>query len=133
MASGTGRLADREALLAAHPPGPLAGVARGLAGAAGLAGTIAETTAIGWLLVLYTTIFPSVISQMLYVRGVELIGANRASLFINLIPLFGAVGSVLLLGEALQPFHLLAGGLIVVGIVLAEWAARRAPLTISEP
>jgi drug/metabolite transporter (DMT)-like permease len=102
-------------------------------GAEGLPATIAETTAIGWLLVLYTAVFPSVISQMFYVRGIELIGSNRASLFINLIPLFGAIGSVLLLGEALEPFHLLAGSLIIVGIVLAEWAARRKPLTISEP
>ena len=35
-------------------------------------------------------VLPSIISQMFYVRGVELIGPNRASLFINLIPLFGA-------------------------------------------
>jgi drug/metabolite transporter (DMT)-like permease len=62
---------------------------------------------------------------MLYVRGVELIGANRASLFINLIPLFGAIGSVVLLGERLEPFHFVAGGLIVIGILVAEWSARR--------
>jgi len=86
---------------------------------------VPATTPLGWLIVAYTVLFPSLISQMLYVRGVELIGANRASLFINLIPLFGAVGAVLILGERLQTFHLIAGGLIVVGIVLAEWSARR--------
>ena len=79
----------------------------------------------GWLIALYTVFFPSVISQMLYVRGVELIGPNRASLFINLIPFFGTVGSVLLLGERLETSHLVAAALIVVGIVLAEWSARR--------
>ena len=57
--------------------------------------------------------------------GVELIGANRASLFINLIPLFGALGAVLILGEQLQPFHMIAGALVIAGIVLAEWSARR--------
>ena len=82
-------------------------------------------TPLGWIIVIYTVIFPSLISQMFYVRGVELIGANRASLFINLIPLFGAVGSVLVLGEQLQGFHLIAGALVIVGIVLAEWSARR--------
>lgn len=82
-------------------------------------------TPLGWLIAAYTVIFPSLISQLFYVRGVELIGANRASLFINLIPLFGAVGSVLILGEQLQPFHLLAGALIIIGIGLAEWSARR--------
>jgi drug/metabolite transporter (DMT)-like permease len=82
-------------------------------------------TPLGWTIVAYTVILPSLISQMFYVRGVELIGANRASLFINLIPLFGAVGSVLLLGEVLQPFHIAAGILIAIGIALAEWSARR--------
>jgi drug/metabolite transporter (DMT)-like permease len=82
-------------------------------------------TPLGWLIVAYTVIFPSLVSQLFYVRGVELIGANRASLFINLIPLFGAVGSVLILGEQLQSFHLIAGALVIAGIVLAEWSARR--------
>jgi drug/metabolite transporter (DMT)-like permease len=90
-----------------------------------LAAAIPEITPLGWLIVLYTVVFPSLVSQALYVRGVELIGTNRASLFINLIPLWGAIGSVLLLNEALQPYHFIAGGLIVTGIVLAEWSVRR--------
>jgi drug/metabolite transporter (DMT)-like permease len=94
-------------------------------GPAQLAIAFGQITWQGWLIALYTVFFPSVISQMLYVRGVELIGPNRASLFINLIPFFGTVGSVLLLGESLETSHLVAAALIVVGIVLAEWSARR--------
>jgi drug/metabolite transporter (DMT)-like permease len=85
-----------------------------------------DITPLGWAIVAYTIIFPSLISQMLYVRGVELIGTNRASLFINLIPLFGSIGSVLILGERLETFHLVAAALFVIGIVLAEWSARSA-------
>lgn len=94
-------------------------------GPAQLATAFTQITWQGWLIALYTVFFPSVISQMLYVRGVELIGPNRASLFINLIPFFGTVGSVLLLGETLEASHLVAAALIIVGIVLAEWSARR--------
>jgi drug/metabolite transporter (DMT)-like permease len=94
-------------------------------GMAAFATTLPAITPLGWLIVAYTMLFPSLISQMFYVRGVELIGANRASLFINLIPLFGAVGSVLILRESLQPFHLMAGALIIAGIVLAEWSVRQ--------
>ena len=79
----------------------------------------------GWLIVAYAILFPSLISQLLFVRGVELIGSNRASLFVNLIPLFGTIGSVIVLGEALQTFHILAAALVAAGIVLAEWSARR--------
>jgi drug/metabolite transporter (DMT)-like permease len=84
-----------------------------------------QITTEGWMIVAYTVLFPSVISQILYVRGVELIGSNRASLFVNLIPIFGTIGSVLVLGERLESFHLAAAGLVVIGIVLAEWSVRR--------
>ena len=94
-------------------------------GLAALPRLLSEITWQGWLIALYTVIFPSVLSQMLYVRGVELIGPNRASLFINLIPFFGTIGAVLVLGETLEGFHLMAGALIVAGIVLAEFSARR--------
>jgi len=87
--------------------------------------SVVHITPHGWLIVLYVLTFPSILAQMLYVRGVELIGPNRASLFINLIPVFGTLGSVVILGEQLQGFHLLAGALIILGIFLAEWAARR--------
>lgn len=84
-----------------------------------------EITPKGWAIVAYTTLFPSVISQIFYVRGIELIGSNRASLFVNLIPIFGTIGAVLVLGERLETFHLMAAGLVVIGIVLAEFSVRR--------
>jgi drug/metabolite transporter (DMT)-like permease len=83
-------------------------------------------TPVGWGIVAYSIIFPSVVSQVLYVRGIELIGSNRASLFVNLIPIFGTIGAVLILGERLETFHLIATALVITGIVLAEFAARRA-------
>ena len=70
---------------------------------------------------LYAGIFPSLLSQVLYVRGVEMIGANRAGLFINAIPVFGTILSVFLLGETMQLFHVLALLLVLGGIAVAEW------------
>lgn len=79
----------------------------------------------GWLIVLYTVLGPSILAQIFYMRGVELIGPNRASLFINLIPIFGAVLSVVLLGEQVFAYHALAFVLVLAGIALAEWSGRR--------
>src|SRR5690606_23523982 len=45
----------------------------------------------GWVIVLYTALFASLLAQVLYIKGVEGIGPNRASLFINLIPVFGTL------------------------------------------
>lgn len=79
------------------------------------------------LLILYTGVFPSLVSQLFYARGVELIGANRASLFINMVPIFGSILAIFLLGEAFRWFHM-AGLLFVVGgIVLAEQSKRVLP------
>ena len=94
-------------------------------GPAAIPANLAKIDLQGWIIAAYTVVFPSVLSQLFYVRGVELIGSNRASLFINLIPLFGTIGSVVVLGETLQGFHLLAAALIAAGIVLAEFSASR--------
>ncbi|WP_026616428.1 DMT family transporter [Ensifer aridi] len=83
--------------------------------------------ATGWAIVLYAAIFPSLMSQVLYVRGVEMIGANRAGLFINAIPVFGTLLSVLLVGEAFQPFHLVALALVLGGIAIAERGRPKLP------
>jgi drug/metabolite transporter (DMT)-like permease len=57
---------------------------------------------------------------ILYIRGVELIGANSAGLFINLVPIFGTILAVVILSEPLYAFHLVGLGLVLGGIALAE-------------
>ena len=73
----------------------------------------------------YVAIFPSTLAYLFFIRGVELIGANRAGPFFHLMPLFGALMAIAFLGERPQPFH--AGGfaLILVGVAIA--ARGRAP------
>lgn len=83
--------------------------------------------ATGWVIVIYAAIFPSLMSQVLYVRGVEMIGANRAGLFINAIPVFGTLLSVLLVGETFHPFHLVALLLVLGGIAIAERGRPKLP------
>lgn len=73
----------------------------------------------------YVGVFPSILSYLAFNRGVELLGAARAGLFMHLLPLFGAVLSVLLLGERLHPYHGLGAVFIVGGIVLATVAGRQ--------
>jgi drug/metabolite transporter (DMT)-like permease len=78
----------------------------------------------GWTIIAYTAVFPSVMSQLFFMRGVELIGANRAALFINLVPIFGSLLAVVLLGEAFRAHHLLALMLVFSGIWMAERFGR---------
>lgn len=76
-------------------------------------------------LVLYTAIMASLVSQSAYAAGVAIIGPSRASLFINAVPVFGAVLAMLLLGEVYRWYH--AAGLVLVmgGIAIAERSRMR--------
>ena len=80
----------------------------------------------GWLVLLYVAFFPSFLSQVFLIRGVELIGPGRASLFFNFVPVFAALLSVLLLGEVFQLYHAIALALVLFGVGLAESRGRKA-------
>lgn len=92
------------------------------------AGRAVMPDASGWALTLYTALGASVVSQVLYIKGNELIGANRAGLFINLVPIFGTLLSVVIVGEQFQPYQAFALALVLGGIALAEYSGSRAAL-----
>jgi drug/metabolite transporter (DMT)-like permease len=73
---------------------------------------------------LYAVLLPSLLAQIFYMRGVELIGPGRAGVFINLVPVFGALLAVALLGESFAFYHLVALALVVVGIAIAQRVTR---------
>lgn len=102
-------------------------VAAGPGGLATLPDKLAAITPLGWLCLLYVMVFPSILAQLCYAQGVSLVGPNRASIFINLLPVFGTIISVLVLGEAIEFFHLVAGAMVIAGIAIAEYAVRRRP------
>ena len=67
---------------------------------------------------LYVGVFPSFLGYIFYNRGVAEVGANKASLFIHLMPVFGTLLSIAFLGETPQLFHLAGIGMIFAGIWL---------------
>lgn len=74
----------------------------------------------GWAMVAFVGLGPSLLAQLFFMRGVASIGPNRAGLFVNLVPVFGAILAVLLVGE---PFGLTEGAalaLVLGGIACAE-------------
>ena len=67
----------------------------------------------------YVCIFPSLLGYLFLNRGIELIGANRAAPFIHLVPVFGSVLAILLLGERFELFHAIGYALVFAGITVA--------------
>jgi len=78
-----------------------------------------------WAIIAYTAIFPSMLSQLFFIRGVAILGANRAGLFINLVPIFGAILAVMILAESFRPYHLAGLLLVLGGIAMAERFGER--------
>jgi drug/metabolite transporter (DMT)-like permease len=68
----------------------------------------------------YVLIFPSALAYLFFNRGIALIGPNRAAPFFHLVPVFGSAMAILLLGETLQPFHLIGYALVLAGVVIAS-------------
>lgn len=79
-------------------------------------------TLTGWLVLAYVAVFPSLLAQLFYMRGIDLIGPGRAGIFVNLVPVFGSALSVVILGEPFGWHQAIALMLVLGGIV---WAQKR--------
>ncbi|RXT15419.1 DMT family transporter [Ammoniphilus sp. CFH 90114] len=69
---------------------------------------------------LYLGIFPSIGAFLFWNRALLLIGPSRASLFQNLIPIWGAVLAYIILGEQITSAHLIGGLLVFTGILISR-------------
>lgn len=76
--------------------------------------------ATGWGVIVFAALMPGLFAQSCFIRSNELIDSNRAGLFVNLVPIFGTLFSIALLGETLHAYHVVALALVLAGIALAE-------------
>lgn len=66
----------------------------------------------------YLAVIASALGFVLWFEGIKRVGAGKASIFQNIVPLSGAVLSILLLGEQLQSFHPIGALLILGGVYM---------------
>lgn len=70
--------------------------------------------------IVYTGIFASIVSFVCWNIGVVRIGANKAGIYLNLIPVFATLFAVLFIGESLLMFQLIGGLFVVLGVYLSS-------------
>lgn len=73
----------------------------------------------------YTSAFASVLGYICWNRGVAAVGPNVAGFTIHLLPAFGSLLAILLLGEAFRWYHLVGFATILAGVFIATSAPRR--------
>ncbi|MGQ7247393.1 DMT family transporter [Halomonas sp. V046] len=75
-------------------------------------------------LILYAGIPASIITTYFWMLAIGRIGASRASIFINLMPLFSAIIAMAWLGERLSLYHLSGGALVLAGVLMGQLVTR---------
>jgi drug/metabolite transporter (DMT)-like permease len=98
----------------------------------GLPATGGQDWALGWeiwALLLFATVGPLVVTNVLWFRSIHRIGPAKAALAVNLQPFVAAVLAVILLSEPLSALQVVGGVLIGVGILLARRRAHAVQAT----
>ena len=71
-------------------------------------------------ILLYVAIFPSIGSYYCWAGAVSIIGANRAGIFLSLIPLFSSIFAIMFFNEKFLFFHFIGSILIIIGLFLSN-------------
>lgn len=78
----------------------------------------------GWGIIIYIAIMPSFLSQIFFMRGVDLVGPSSAGLYTNLVPIFSAFLAAIILNESFSMYHLCAMSIVFAGIAIFEYQKR---------
>ena len=75
---------------------------------------------------IFLALFPSIGSYYCWAGAVSIIGANRAGIFLSLIPLFSTLMAIFFYNEQFQFFHLIGAILIILGLFLSNKEIKNA-------
>ena len=89
-------------------------------------GKVIEISSNLFYILVYVAIFPSIGSYYCWAGAVSIIGANRAGIFLSLIPLFSTIMAIYFYREQFQFFHLIGAILIILGLFLSNKEIKNA-------
>ena len=73
-----------------------------------------------FLILFYVVMFPAIAAYYCWQKGIEIIGPNRSTMFIQLMPLFSAVMAILIFKEKFEMYHFIGAIFILTGIYLSN-------------
>ena len=68
----------------------------------------------------YVVLFPGLAAFFFWIKGISLIGTNRAGIFLHLMPIFGAAMAMIIFDEKFMYYHIFGAIFIVAGIALSN-------------
>ncbi len=72
------------------------------------------------VILLYVVIFPALAAYYCWQKGIEIVGPNRATMFIQLMPLLSAVLAIIIFKEKFEMYHFVGAAFILTGIYLSN-------------
>ena len=82
--------------------------------------TYLPSTGLDLAIICYVAVFASIVAFFSWNKGVSIIGPNRASLFLHLIPVFSSIWAISFLNEKFSFFHFIGVLFILSGIILSN-------------
>ena len=73
-----------------------------------------------FVILFYVVIFPALAAYYCWQKGVEIVGPNRATMFVQLMPLLSAILAIIIFREKLQLYHFIGASFILSGIYLSN-------------
>ena len=73
-----------------------------------------------FIILFYVVMFPALAAYYCWQKGIEIVGPNRATMFIQLMPLLSAVLAILIFQETFKLYHFIGASFILSGIYLSN-------------
>ncbi|MDC3063224.1 DMT family transporter [Alphaproteobacteria bacterium] len=74
----------------------------------------------GLIILSVIIIFPSLLAQILFMKGVKIVGPSLSGLYTNLVPLFTSLLAIIVLDENFHIYHLISLMIIFLGIYIFD-------------
>lgn len=71
-------------------------------------------------LIVYAALGASLIAPWAWINGISKLGAERTSIFFNLMPILAAIFAAIILNETLAVYHYLGGSMVILGVMLVQ-------------
>ncbi|MDL1991872.1 DMT family transporter [Vibrio parahaemolyticus] len=76
-------------------------------------------------LVAYAGIAASIFAPLMWVKAIDLIGADSSAMFMNLMPVVSVALASTLLGEEIHVYHIIGGLMVISGVILSQIKVRK--------
>tara|TARA_B100000965_G_scaffold272041_1_gene230134 strand:- start:580 stop:885 length:306 start_codon:yes stop_codon:yes gene_type:complete len=73
-----------------------------------------------FLILFYVVLFPGITSFFFWIKGVTIIGANRAGIYLHLMPILATILAMFIYKEQIMLYHYIGAIFIISGIIFSN-------------